>query len=290
MSWKDRKYQVDEVSYPFVQWINNGGSLEPRESTGGFACPVDQGVDIPGAQPAVVHHRNGNTTDVLFSHAIEVAVIKTRFAWVKDGIRQPSYTKGARGKVQALCYVRGADQAGLVMLTFAGLAGKSFGEARKGFASAVRKATKGKAPAYAFWMTVQSGEVKMVGRGTKSPITTIEWKGGFDPDSDYIGDDLVDSIPWDEVNSWAQEWNTPGPNGSGEVVHEQEQDPLEWAKNYPVPIRGQSFPKGTPMGELKNAVLEYILRHSEELKIPQDAVRAANIILEAQDEEDEIPF
>jgi hypothetical protein len=89
MSWQDRSFEhADEaISYQFIQWVNNGDSLEPRSDKGGFACPVDQDIPIPG-KAARIHHRGGSTTDVIFIQELSVAILRTRFAWVEMSIHQ----------------------------------------------------------------------------------------------------------------------------------------------------------------------------------------------------------
>jgi hypothetical protein len=223
MGWQDREYERtdDMMVYPFVQWVNAGGSLEPRSDTGGFALPLDQaailGTQIPG-EVRVLHHRGGDRTEVVFTAALEAAVLATRFAWIKDGQVVPAYEPGARGKLQALALVRdaGGHTAGPVMLTFKGHTSKQFSEAMKAHRESVRKATANKAPAYAFFGAYQAGEVQMVGSGQQSPVTTIGLTDGFDPDAAYVGDEALDVLDWDQVDGWKTAWDQPeGANGNG---------------------------------------------------------------------------
>jgi hypothetical protein len=206
--------------YPFIQWINNGGSLEPRSDAGGFALPSDQaailGAKITG-DVRVIHHRGGDQTEVVFTTALEAAVLTTRFCWVKDGQAIPGYEPGARGKLQALVLVRDAsgNPAGPALLTFRGYAGKQFSAALKEHRETVRKATANRAPAYAFFGRYEAGGVQMVGSGQQSPITTLIYAGdGFDPDAAYAGDGALDGLDWDQVEAWSEAWDRPGSNGS----------------------------------------------------------------------------
>jgi len=284
MSWKDRTFEhpgEEALSFPFIQWVNNGGSVEPRAERGGFACPTGQEVSIPGID-ARLHHRNGEYTEVIFAQELSAAVFKTRFAWIKDGVRIANYTRGARGKLQVLVYVRGENgtaAVGPVMLTFTGIPSRQFGQLRKQFAAAVRKATKGKAPAYAFWMRLKAGEVEMVGQSQKSPITTIELAADLDPDRDYIGDALVDSIPWPQAEEWAKAWDSPGPNGEGEIAGAESEESsddrgmtLEQARSIALPVNAtkSGISAGTPLGQVADklpdtkALLNWLSAQSEE--------------------------
>jgi hypothetical protein len=228
MSWRDREYKrQDEMVFPFIQWVNDGGSLEPRNGVGGFAMPLDQaailGSNIPGDVRAL-HHKGGKQTDVVFGTALEAAVLATRFTWIKDREVIPAYEPGARGKLQALALVRdaGGHTVGPVLLTFKGVAGKQFGAALRTHREEVRKATENAAPAYAFFGVYRSGEVEMVGKETKSPITGLVYGDEFrpcDPDADYVGDAPLDALDWGQVDAWADAWNQPGGadgNGGGE--------------------------------------------------------------------------
>jgi len=232
MSWKDRTYQMmDEggASYPFVQWINDGGQLDPRSPRGGFAMPEEQMEDL-GAYPAganvrALTFRNGESTTVFFTEQMEVVVLATRFCWLKDGNRVSNYVPGARSKLQALCLMRGdTGFAGPMMLTFRGIPGKHFAEAYKKHRARVRKATKGAAPSYAFVMRIAAGEPTMVGSRQQSRITPVVLADDFDPDASYVGDAVLDSFDnkefWAEVKAWREAWAIPGPNGDGEVEDE----------------------------------------------------------------------
>lgn len=300
MSWQDRTFEhADEaISFNFIQWINDGGSLEPRAEKGGFGCPVDQDIPIPG-KAARIHHRGGSTTDVIFSQDLSVAILRTRFAWVKDGLRVAEYVDGARGKLQAVGYVVGGDGAPVpepVMLTFTGLASREFSQVRRQFTQSVRKATKGQAPAYAFWMHLRAGEVTMAGSTQQSPITTVELAREVDLDQDYVGDALVDATPWSDVLAWADAWKSPGPNGTG-VIHETDEDEndgsetsspgyqegtVEWASEIALPFDGTSVAKGTPLGELSDNALRYIVEHKE--REHPKAAKAARILMRAREE------
>jgi hypothetical protein len=248
MSWQDRSFQhTDEAQYPFIQWVNSGGNLNPRAEKGGFAAPMDQGITIPGIF-SELHHRNGESTEVIYTPELTVAVITTRFAWIKDGMRLPSYRDGARGKLQVLCYVQSTEGEPPVvaMLTFTGIPSRSFSNARKAFSNSVAKATKRQAPAWAFWMTVHAGEVKMVGTKAQSPITTVELVREVDPDRDYVGDDLADEIEElliDEAKAWREAWVGGGTNGEGafDDSADVDADALAAVMVFPLPNNGKGY-------------------------------------------------
>ncbi len=293
MSWQDREYRRsdEQLVLPFVQWVNDGNTMEPRAQRGGFACPASQGVDFPG-ETTVIHHRSGDTTEVVFTGELEASVVKTRFAWVKGDLRLQEYVDGARGKLQAVCYVKGLEgqAVGPVMLTFTGLATRRFNEARQQFMLGVQRTTNGKAPSYAFWMGLRAGEVEVVGAGQQSPITPIELAREVDPDCDYVGDELLDAIPWERIEEWAAAWDKPGPNGEGVLAGEVQEGTQEWAELQTVSIR-RAAAYGALLSSLDDAALEWIVAEAD--AYPTDA-KAARILLRARQEapagEEEPPF
>jgi hypothetical protein len=230
MSWEDREYQHSDeggASFPFVQWQNDGAQLDPRNPRGGFVMPEDQmhslGTYPADAEVCSLTFRNGESITAFFAEQMEVAVLTTRFCWIKDGDRVNTYVPGARSKLQALCLMRdaGSRLAGPMMLTFRGIPGKLFAEAYKKHRARVNKATKGGAPSYAFVMRIAAGEPVMVGSQQQSRITPVLLVDGFDPDVNYVGDGILDAIDndgfWNEVKAWRKAWAIPGPNGDGEV-------------------------------------------------------------------------
>jgi len=225
-----RDYQFgDELpeSYPYIQWVNRGEYLVPNQPVGGFAAPLDQEVPLPGSIYAELHHPNGGMTEVMYTDQIQFCALRSRFYWVdrETNVRLPGYQPGAKGKLQVLGYLKLDDGFyGPVMLTFSGLSGNFFNQARMDFARAVRKATGGRAPAYAFWMTIVAGKTTMVGKKQKSPISPPMWNGDFDPSRDFVGNELLDSIPWDAVERWAKSVRKPGPNGEGEIQAAAEEE------------------------------------------------------------------
>ena len=307
-SWHNRQFarQDELITFPFIQWVNDGGSLQPRSESGGFACPKDQDVDIPG-ELAMFHHRDGGMTEVTFTSVLEVAVMKTRFAWVNDGVLSQDYTTGAHGKLQAACYVRGPDSepVGPLMLTFTGLNTREFSSAHREFLVDVQQATRGRAPSYAFWAQFEADERKMVGSEKQSAITGIKLARKVDPDRDYVGDALLDGIPWEKFDEWAADWDEPGFNGSGTFEDEDqsyapqsEPDPepekgsLAWAKEVPLPFEANSYSKGDPLGSLDESALEWLADRPE--KYP-DAAEAAQVLIDQlftpeEDDGDKPPF
>jgi len=238
MGWQDRTYQnPDEggAQYPFVQWVNDGGQLDPRNPRGGFAMPEDQ-VEMLGTYPAGAEvrnlvFRNGENTTVFFTEWMTVVVLGIRFCWIgQDGNRVSSYVEGARSKLQALCLMRDVEGrlVGPVMLTFRGIPGKYFAEVYKQHRARVNKATRCKAPAYAFVMRIAAGAPVMAGSHQKSLVTPVILVDDFDPELNYVGDNVLDTMDnsdfWAKVNAWRKAWAVPGPNGDGEVEDDDNGD------------------------------------------------------------------
>ncbi len=207
MSWQDAASQMKmEVSYPFIQWINDGGIISPRQHSGGFAMPESEAAiagDHPkGASRAMARFRTADES-VFFTQQIRAAVLAVQFAWVKDGIVIPSYVEGARGKARALSLVEGESGSFLAIMTFSGLASRDFLNAYKEHRARVRKGTRAagkEAPASIFYLTMRAGESQRMSQG--SIRTPIVLSGDFDPDRDYIGDQALRDINWDEVRAW----------------------------------------------------------------------------------------
>ncbi len=231
MSWQDRDHsqilQEEMVSeYPFIQYVNDGGSLEPREATGGFAMSAEQAELLKATPNGAVEHTlmfsTGESEPVFFTDWLRFVPLATRFAWVKDGNRLGGFVDGARGKLQALGYVETADgYAGPVMLTVKGMASKDLAQALREHRQAVRKATQGKAPSSFFAVLLHAGEPALRGTKQKSRATPIVRSNEFDPDVDYVGDELADLIEaeWELYKQWAAAWeHNPGPNGEGELT------------------------------------------------------------------------
>lgn len=236
MSWQSAANQVPQGDqkqmFPFVQWVNNGTTLEPRERRGGFAMPDEQ-MELAHGYPAgaVMHglclKAGGAPIVVAYTATLTAAVLATRFAWVKEGDFVPTYVKGARGKLQALCVIRSepgpdGDTAFIAVLTFTGKAGQSFSDALKGHRSRVQKATSKagqRAPASIFYATFMAGEPEMAGEGTQqSLITPVVLAPEFDLEAAYIGDAALALVDWTAVEEWRKAWDNPkGPNGDGEV-------------------------------------------------------------------------
>jgi len=231
MAWQDRndsQILQEEMAceYPFIQYVNDGSTLDPREATGGFAMSAEQ-VELLKATPngAVEHtliFSTGESEAVFFTDWLRFVPLATRFAWVKDGNRLGSFVDGARGKLQALGYVETENgYAGPVMLTVKGMASKDLAQALREHRQTVRKATQGKAPSVFFSVLLHAAEPEMRGTKQKSRATPIARSNEFDPDVDYVGDELADIIEaeWETYKQWAAAWeHNPGPNGDGELA------------------------------------------------------------------------
>jgi hypothetical protein len=299
MSWQDAVQQVGmvEPTYPFVQWLNDGGILSPRSKSGGFAMPESEAAvagDVPkGAVRAVARFRTADEA-VYFAPEIRAAILAVRFTWTKDGVPLPQYVEGARGKAKALALIEGERGPFVAVLTLSGLSSRDFLTAWKEHKARVRKITRAsgkEAPASIFYMTIKAGETQKMAQG--SVRTPMVLSGDFVPDQDYIGEQAMQLIPWDEVKTWAS--SAPAVNGDDErdEPQPQEEQPLsshdlEWALRFPSPVGGKSFQKGTPLGELPSQAVQYIADNLAD-KYP-DAARAARVILEHWAPEGDLPF
>lgn len=322
MSWRNRQFKVpvQDEGYPFIQFVHDGAALEPRRKTGGFAMPADQaqiaGGAPAGAEYAALHFKSGESTDVFFSDRLTVAPLTYRFAWIKDGVRI-QYTEGARGKLQLLAFVRSDEGwVGPVMLTATGLASKDLMAALKAHRARVRRATAGKAPCSVFAMTIQAGQARMEGKRQQSRVTPIVLADEFDPDRDYVGDELADRIEreWGEYERWSRAWSSPGPNGEGEIEEDEtgedagpapqtpagapttetvvsDREESDWPWDVPLPFPSKKYGTAT-VGTLYNArdydALKALIRWCEERGGYDHVVRAARTALQWLDEE--MPF
>ena len=251
MSWNDRTFKGEEegASYPFIQFMSNGNLMEPSQSHGKFAITEEQMLALANGAEKDAIPQKAEPLELVFrkdkgkqkrvpAYAMDglvVVPVLTRFAWMKDGFRLPGYVEKSHGKLQLLCYVaNGSSQfIGPLMLTVSGLASKDLKNALREHRTTVRKATQGKAPAYAFSMLLTVGATIMRGSQQQSRACPIvldqDWETALveNPDNYYIGDDLADEIEsrWEEFKAWADTWSKSGPNGDGEVVESADESP-----------------------------------------------------------------
>lgn len=314
MSWRDRQFKipVQDEGYPFIQFVHDGASLEPRRKTGGFAMPTDQ-AQIAGGAPAgaeysALHFKSGESTEIFFSDRLTVVPLVYRFAWIKDGIRIQEYTEGARGKLQLLAFVQAEEGwIGPVMITTTGLASKDLMAALKEHRSRVRRATAGKAPCSVFAMTITAGQSKMEGKRQQSRVTPIVLADEFDPDRAYVGDDMAGRIEreWGEYERWARAWSSPGPNGEGEIGEEDgveenahpqaasappPEEDTAWPWDIPLPFASKKYGPNATVGTLVNArdreALEALIQWCQMRNGYGNVARAAQTALGWLDEED----
>ena len=99
MSWQDREHspllQEETLSeYPFIQYVNDGSTLDPREATGGFAMPTDQVEGLGAAPHGATDHTlifsNGDSNTVAFTDWLRFAPLATRFALSLIHISEPT--------------------------------------------------------------------------------------------------------------------------------------------------------------------------------------------------------
>jgi hypothetical protein len=310
MSWQDAVQKIGvEPTYPFIQWINDGGILSPRSKHGGFAMPESEVAvagDVPkGAVRAVARFRTADEA-VYFAPEIRAAILAVRFTWTKDGVSVPQYVEGARGKAKALALIEGKNGPFVAVITLSGLASRDFLAAWKEHRARVRKATRAagkEAPAAIFYLAIRAGDTQKMAQGSvRTPMTL---SGEFDPDKDYVGDQALSLINWDEVKAW-ESGSAPAVNGDEPEPDHDEPEPqhpspepptapgpepehnLDWALKYPSPVGGKTFQKGTPLGELPSQAVQYIADRLAD-KHP-DAARAARMILEHWAPEGDLPF
>lgn len=218
-SWKDRDFHHREegITFPFIQVIHQPGQVEPRPDFGGLFQPVKEaegaGVNIPGVV-AKFHCRSG-AVEGIFASGLDIAVLKTReMLFTGRGENQRRVTEfgpGVHSKVQVACLVRGEDgPIGPVMLTVKSTVAKAFWSALRGHRTDVRAATGGKAPAYAFyWHFGAAGMEQTDEGGTVTSFERIQ-EGNFDPDAAYVGDEALDALDWEELETWANAWSGNG--------------------------------------------------------------------------------
>lgn len=221
------------VAYPFCQWWNGQKAfarVHPVLSSGGWAIPMEQLSAVENVPdmwtPGELPHKDGSSTPAVLAAQIGLAVIMTRFHWVVRGERGPvvvpEYVDGAKGKVQALCVIKGLSMPTPMMITVSGMAGKHLGQVVRTFrtqiiapASALKKQAM---PLYTFWMPVKAGPAVNVGQsGKQSPITPPV--AGWDQEAVkdpakrldllrklFVGAEVVAFCAehWQEAQEWAQ--------------------------------------------------------------------------------------
>jgi hypothetical protein len=220
-SWRDRDFHHREegVCFPFIQVLHQPGQIEPRPELGGLFQPAKEaetsGTRIPGV--AAKFHCRGGAIDGVFAPSLEIAVLKTRDMLIagrgENQRRVAEFGPGVHSKVQVACLVRGEDgPIGPVMLTIKSTVAKALWPALRDHRNDVRATTGGNAPAYAFyWRFGSIGMEQTDEGGTVTSFGRIQ-EGGFDPDTAYVGDEALDALDWEELESWAEAWNG---NGSG---------------------------------------------------------------------------
>jgi len=208
-------------SYPFIQWVNRGDTLEPARDRGGFAMPMGQACLIDG-ELAIIKHGDGTMTDSLFRQELALAVVAQRFAWVKDGNRLAEYAEGARGKLQALVFTTEADGQilGPLVLTLKGTTSKALNELRKLHRQEVQALTgDSRTPSWFFFMRLRAGQPTMAGRQAQSLVTPLE-RAGSVTEADFIGAPMVETINAyaSDIQRWAGAWKAQGANGEEEMA------------------------------------------------------------------------
>lgn len=226
MGWQDREWNGDTGApvLPFIQWVHRPHQV--GQEMGGWFQPAEQaalqGGPIPGVRAEFLPN-GGEPEEGTYARCLRVAVLKTRSRIVKGRGREAQildeWEDGARSKVQAACLVAGERGEvygavfGPVTLTVKSTTAGEFWAAMREHREAVRRATAGKAPPYAFWMDLEAAGTKEIKGST---VTTLKRGGdGCNPERDYVGDAALDAVNWEQLESWAAAWeNGNGSNGN----------------------------------------------------------------------------
>jgi len=243
MGWQGRcnsQVAQDEpgLEYPFLQWVNRGGDLDPRRQDGGFFMTEDNVNMLDalpvGAQATRMNFSTGNSEGGVFMESIVIAPLTSRFSWVvwEGGKHSYSntYTAGARGKLNVLCYIKTNNgMKGPISITLTGTVTQDMGTAMSAHRQRVRRATKGQAPSPLFVMTLEPGDQVQRGKsGKQSRVTPIVMVEDFDADDSYVGDPLADEIEkrWQEFKTWKEKWCQPQEEtgAADDDIHEEHEE------------------------------------------------------------------
>jgi hypothetical protein len=215
------------AEFPWVQWVNRGSDLDPRREAGGFFIPVENLAlmgepELAGSEAATLNFGEGGSSTGVFLNFLDMAVLATRFAWLtKDdrdrrdrGTLSPTWTDGARGKLQALVLLRtAAGWTGPVIVTLTGTVTSDFSAAVKTHRQQVIRATSGKGAAPWFWARLEPGSPEKRGHGSAtSTVTPILLQGEVDPSTAYVGDEAADWMEenFDVIQAWGAAWKAVG--------------------------------------------------------------------------------
>lgn len=251
----------DGPMFPFIQY-NNGNPRLARaggmEYQGGFFIPktaIQENLGEFGWEPEKWTHSGNSVTDGWYSRDISVAILHIRRRWEvwKNGQRMPfAWNDFNRAKeqgspssrTQVLCYVKGLEPLGPMMLTLKGYAAMYFDGSRQtpgcltvfrnsviraaNMATADSKSGKGlKWPFRAFWLTIgpdrnSKGEPVFfqAGKGNATspvavitPIDVPARTDEVDLDKFYVGDELLEELNLlyqDTAETWAKAWDSIG--------------------------------------------------------------------------------
>ncbi len=198
------------VTPPFVQWVNAGQALQPRQDRGGWFMPERWDVAIPG-EFATLYTSQGNSESGVYAQELAFVPVAQRFHWVNAlGEILPGYQDGARGWLQVLALLPGED-GGVFwgVITVKGIASRDLGRIIREHQNA---AADVRGQGWMFWLRAKAGEQRMVGERKRSLVTTIEPAGELRPEEDFIGRGLVQAII--EWRDFIRDWR------SGEVITE----------------------------------------------------------------------
>ena len=276
------------VMPPFVQWVNAGQALQPRQDRGGWFMPDRWDVAIKGVY-VTLYTSSGNTASGIYAQELAFVPVAQRFHWVNSlGEILPGYQDGARGWLQVLALLPGED--GSVfwgVITVKGIASRDLGYNIREHQKA---AAEVRGQGWMFWLRVKAGEQRMVGERKRSLVTTIEPAGEFRPEEDFIGRGLVQAVlEWrDFIRDWRDgevitEWPEPVDqataytDGGGSTGNASKPTSTPVPKNpEPKPEPVAAGPASKPNGAVRTAVAPDAPVVAEEVRPPTWAGKARN--------------
>ncbi len=222
--------------YAAAQWLNGDPKMASAGGimhTGGVVLPekwVDSGIaPIPGWTWATVAFSTGASEKALATPKATLAVIRTRFRWIKTVAGQKyyfpraEYREGMRGHLQALVWAKGFDFP--MTLTLKGKSGQTFEQLLKEFdakvGGAAFKVKKVAYPRFAFYLKLKPGpHIKVGPKGQESIVTppTLDLPEVITDEylsKAYVGRETLLALQetFHQAGEWSKAWNqgTPEP-------------------------------------------------------------------------------
>lgn len=237
LDWEAPEDQIEEDSFPTVQWVNGRPGLEqihPVLGNGGFEAPFDSFGNIVGDTIPITEVTHGRSKSPAYLYEeLNVAVIAEVFGWEReDENGQTSHyskRKGTEpGRTRIFCVIKEFGPEPIV-ITFKGTSGRGYSitkNAHKQILSAAGALQNRKYPRYMFWMTIKAGDFEEVGSGKDTSDVTppapawnpADFSQGV-PEKKmrknladlYVGNEIRDLIAgtlYEEGQAWAAEFNS----------------------------------------------------------------------------------